>query len=773
MSTPPFRGREETLNFDHAEPSRHASTSSTSEPIATVPLRTITVPIPDRRLLAHRIEIPAEAAPPTMSKIPITKANDEERRTLNLQSFGRRRGGMQRSIPDKKKQVIDDVDVEWTSTDSSDSSPDDDELASTIRRSKFEHSRRDTGTSYEAWERSRPATTSEAEAVSIPPITRLTKPPRRLSVESFLRTSNPRSVLTEEHLSDIRGRFGFPNEVQLRLPFKDERADTVSEGWICMYTIYFECGLRLPLPPLLVQCMHHYQLAIPQLMPNGMRVFLGLIVLADEAGVELSVDDILAIYYPQENSKDHGRYSIYPRRKKQVVDEMKNADRYWQDHYFFIHVNEKSMGGLANAFYPLWGTLRKELKKPPPKALLFEEKFERLLAQPNQEWDEINVPKRFRASSLWKDFVEIPSGIAKRVPSWVDWPFVIKGALRRLFGTPLFIEALSDEEALIAEFALDMMSVAFPSAKDLLAKKKAKKEAKKAAKAAANAPASSAQGNEPPPLPVIESSPEPSAMPVQSPAKKRKADGKPKRKILTKRKKASKTASPETKVKLGKSEQKFEVNLPPGASLLQDRKLSVQIIRQMLTDVDIETINSGQIPNHVDDLLWDGLKSNLRALRLMYRTTDTVLEQRNQIKKLEDENKKLEEKDKERGEKLLVIEKNFNNVKASAADLTGELERVMRSAKEGTDMMKIMVDRSSMRSRRPPSRLDMTSSKSIKQGLIVDAEVDEEIELYKEDTLDETGASSSVPAPASTQPGPLDVEPPVHANPLEDRETRQ
>ncbi|GMN68801.1 hypothetical protein TIFTF001_037852 [Ficus carica] len=220
------------------------------------------------------------------------------------------------------------------------------------------------------------ARTSGAEVLSIPPIARLTKTPHRLSVESFLRTSNPRLVLTEEDLSDIRGRYGFPNEVQLRLPLKDERADTVSEGWICMYTIYFKCVLRLPLPPLLVQCMHHYQLAIPQLMSNGIMVFLDLIALAGEAGVELSVDDILAIYYPQENSKDHGRCS---------------------------QEEEAS----------------KELKKPPPKALLFEEKLERLLTLPNREWDEINDPKRFRASSLWKDFIEIPSSIVKRVPSWV------------------------------------------------------------------------------------------------------------------------------------------------------------------------------------------------------------------------------------------------------------------------------------------------------------------------------------------------------------------
>ncbi|GMN59431.1 hypothetical protein TIFTF001_028533 [Ficus carica] len=40
-----------------------------------------------------------------------------------------------------------------------------------------------------------------------------------------------------------------------------------------------------------------------------------------------------------------------------------------------IQLNEKSLGVLANAFYPLWGPLRKELRKPSPKALLFETKL--------------------------------------------------------------------------------------------------------------------------------------------------------------------------------------------------------------------------------------------------------------------------------------------------------------------------------------------------------------------------------------------------------------
>ncbi|GMN55579.1 hypothetical protein TIFTF001_024685 [Ficus carica] len=323
----------------------------------------------------------------------------------------------------------------------------------------------------------------------------------------------------------------------------------------------------------------------------------------------------------------------------------------------------------------------------------------------------------------------------------------------------------------------------FPNPKDLLAKKKAQKEAAKAAAA------SSARGNEPPPFLVIESSPEPPVMPVQSPAKKRKADGKPKRKIPTKRKKASKAASPETNVELGKSEQddqKIGVNLPPGESLLQNRRLSVEIMRQLLFDVDLETINDGRIPNHLDDILWDGL-NNLRALGLMYRTTDTVLEQRNHIKE-------LEEKDKERGEKLLDIEQNFVSVKASADGLIGELKTVTHSSKEMKDIMKVMVDRfdeaqAKIKSLEADNSLLVAQIldayekatlkarylKEYKQGLLVDADVDDEIELY-EDTFDEAGCSSSAPVdaavPASNEQEPTSVEPLANDIPSEGRETR-
>ncbi|GMN25939.1 hypothetical protein TIFTF001_046004 [Ficus carica] len=683
---------------------------------------------------------------------------------------------------DKQKEVIDDVDVEWTSTDSSDNSSDD-ELVSTIRRLRFEqefqHSQTGAGTSNEASERSRLATTSGEELVSIPPIARLTEPPRRLSTETFLRTSNPRSVLTENDLSDIRGRYGFPNEVQLRLPFKGERANTVSEGWICMYTIYFECGLRLPLPPLLVQTMHHYNLAIPQLMPNGMRVFLGLIVLSEEANIELSVDDVLAIYYPQENSKDHGRYSMYPWRKKQVVGEMKNADRYWQDCYFFMHVNNKSMGDLTNAFYPLWGTLRKELKKLPPKALLFEEKLERLLALQNREWDDIQVPRRLRASSLWKDFVELPSGIPKRVPSWVDWPFVIRGVLRRLFGTSLFVDPFTDEEALIAEFALDSLVMEVPTPKDIMAKRRAKKEAERAAVAAASA----GQVNEPEPFPVLESSPEPPSKPSSPPVKKKKVVEKPKRKVPAKRSKKSKVPIPEMDVE----GPRVEVDLPPRVRILRDRQSSVNIARQLFSDADAEIMKQGPPQSHMDDIMWETMKINVRTMGLFYRMSDKVAEQRDRLKD-------LVEKDIARGEKLLDIERKFGDVKAGAEGLMSELQKSMDVAREGTSAMETLVKRFDEAQAKIKSlevenaalatqiidafekatfkaRYDIL--KDYKAGRLDEAQIHEEIEMFEEDYPEEVRILSSVSASAPTEAEPSNVEPPSQDDPSEVRETRE
>ena len=107
------------------------------------------------------------------------------------------------------KQPVDDVVVEWTSSDSSDSDSDNEEWASILRHSKAEYDllqmQKGAETSNEASERNRSATVSGAGVLLIPLIAQLNKPPHRRKVESFLRTSNLPSILTDEDLSAIRG----------------------------------------------------------------------------------------------------------------------------------------------------------------------------------------------------------------------------------------------------------------------------------------------------------------------------------------------------------------------------------------------------------------------------------------------------------------------------------------------------------------------------------------------------------------------------------------
>ncbi|GMN31395.1 hypothetical protein TIFTF001_041583 [Ficus carica] len=438
------------------------------------------------------------------------------------------------------------------------------------------------------------------------------------------------------------------------------------------------------------------------------------------------------------------------------------------------------MGVLADAFNPFWGTLRKELKKPPPKALLFEEKLERLLALPDRDWDDIQVPKRLRASSLWKDFVELPSGIPKRVPSWVDWPFVIRGALRRLFGTALFVNPLTDEEALIAEFALDSLVMEVPTPKDIMAKWRAKKEAERAAAAAA---ASAGQVNEPEPFSVLESSPEPSSKPSSPPVKKRKVVEKPKRKVPAKRSKKLKVAIPETDVE----GPRIEVDLPLNVSILQDRQTSVDIARQLFSDADAEIMKQGLPQSHMDDIMWETMKINVRTMGLFYRMSDKVAEQRDRLKD-------LMEKDVARGEKLLDIERKFGDVKAGADGLMAELQKSMDVAREGTSVMETLVKRfdegqakiksleaenaalanqimDAFEKATLKARYDIL--KDYKAGLLDEAQIDEEIEMFEEDYPDEVRSLSSVPASAPAEAEPAIVEPPVQANPSEDCEARE
>ena len=174
-------------------------------------------------------------------------------------------------------------------------------------------------------------------------------------------------------------------------------------------------------------------------------------------------------------------------------------------------------------------------------------------------------------------------------------------------------------------------------------------------------------------------------------------------------------------------------------------------------------------------------------MALFYRTAERAVEHQKRARD-------LKQKDQEREKKLVDIERKFKDVKASSENLAAELRSSLKSMEEGTETTKVIVgqfeeaqariraleaDKASLEAKnstlaaekevlaaakasleerlldvheRSTLKARYEVLKQHKQGSLVDAEVDDEIEMYE--TLIEPENPSSTP----------NIEPPVQAN---------
>ena len=99
-------------------------------------------------------------------------------------------------------------------------------------------------------------------------------------VEGDTAVSSPREVrafhafeevcaLDGETLARFKGRFQFPNKVRVHLPYEEERACHFFPGEVCFYEVAFQCGLRFPVHPFLMELLDHFGIVLEQPMPNS------------------------------------------------------------------------------------------------------------------------------------------------------------------------------------------------------------------------------------------------------------------------------------------------------------------------------------------------------------------------------------------------------------------------------------------------------------------------------------------------------------------------
>ena len=68
--------------------------------------------------------------------------------------------------------------------------------------------------------------------------------------------------LDGETLSRFRDRFQFLERVRVRLPHKKEQACHFSHREMCFYEAIFQCGLRFPVHPFIMELSFHFSLHI-------------------------------------------------------------------------------------------------------------------------------------------------------------------------------------------------------------------------------------------------------------------------------------------------------------------------------------------------------------------------------------------------------------------------------------------------------------------------------------------------------------------------------
>ena len=80
--------------------------------------------------------------------------------------------------------------------------------------------------------------------------------------------------LDAETLSRFKDKFQFLERVRVHLPQKEERACHFSLREVCFYEAAFQCDLRFPVHPFIMELLSQFNITLGQLMPNSWRIVI-------------------------------------------------------------------------------------------------------------------------------------------------------------------------------------------------------------------------------------------------------------------------------------------------------------------------------------------------------------------------------------------------------------------------------------------------------------------------------------------------------------------
>lgn len=116
-----------------------------------------------------------------------------------------------------------------------------------------------------------PQTTSTSEWTSRDPLPMVNAP--------RIATANLASELREGELERLRVAFHIPEDVEIRVPGPEWKANRPPIGWICIFEDQLKGGLRFPIPQFVRDVLNFFRVPLAQVVLNGIRIVVRFLLL--------------------------------------------------------------------------------------------------------------------------------------------------------------------------------------------------------------------------------------------------------------------------------------------------------------------------------------------------------------------------------------------------------------------------------------------------------------------------------------------------------------
>lgn len=143
------------------------------------------------------------------------------------------------------------------------------------------------------------------------------------------------SIIRERDIAKLKERWGIPNYIDMRPAVGNDIVHFDHPRYCMLYAYPILIGYTLPIPMLVVEFCHFYEVCPAQPLPYLYKLFVMLLKYAKLTGREVTLDHMLSIFAPQliHGSMIHMR----PRGSRSLVVKMDDrTNRRFYKNYFYV-----------------------------------------------------------------------------------------------------------------------------------------------------------------------------------------------------------------------------------------------------------------------------------------------------------------------------------------------------------------------------------------------------------------------------------------------------